>query len=213
MEAARPHEAARRLVGGEGVVVPAVPQCAAGIYEFLGHRIALGVRRVLAAEHHGRFVVGRRHHVPCRASAAQVIQRGEAAGHVIGLGVGRRARRGEPDPRGTHGERREERQRLELADGRGMLAVAGGEAVAQEEHVELPALGGGRDVLHQCEVGPAVHRGIGMPPAAYVMTRCLHEDAEAHLTANRTLLHVPSSFRLRVHAPMRAVSAYLPYKH
>ncbi len=89
MEAAGTHEAAGFLVGREGAVVPAVPQSAAGFYELLGHRIALGVRRVLAAEYGGRLVVGRCDHVPGRASAAQVIERGEAAGHVIGLGVGR----------------------------------------------------------------------------------------------------------------------------
>ena len=62
-----------------------------------------------------------------------------------------------------------------------MLVVARGKAVAQEEHVELAALGGGGDVLHQGEVGPAVDDGVGMPPAADVMARRLHEDAEAHL--------------------------------
>ena len=60
-----------------------------------------------------------------------------------------------------------------------MLAVPGGEAVAQEEHVELGRLCGGRDVLHQCEVGcPRV--GLGMPPTADMMAGRLHEDAEAH---------------------------------
>jgi hypothetical protein len=62
-----------------------------------------------------------------------------------------------------------------------MLAVTGGEAVAQEEHVELRGLGGGRDVLHQREVRPAVRRGIGMPPAYDMVPRRLHEDAEAHV--------------------------------
>ena len=71
VEAARPHEEAGRLVGDEGIVVPAVPQDAAGLDELLGHGIALGMRRMLAAEHRGRLVVGRRHHVPRRAAAAE----------------------------------------------------------------------------------------------------------------------------------------------
>ena len=65
--------------------------------------------------------------------------------------------------------------------GRGMLAVAGGEAVAQEKHVELRALGGGRDLLHQPEIGPARGDGVGMTPAADMVAWRLHEDAEAHL--------------------------------
>ena len=62
-----------------------------------------------------------------------------------------------------------------------MLAIARGKAVAQEEHVELAALGGRRDVLHQREIGPAVDDGVRMPPAADVMAGRLHEDAEPHL--------------------------------
>src|SRR5471032_1689262 len=62
-----------------------------------------------------------------------------------------------------------------------MFAVAGGKAVAQEEHVELRALGGGGDVLHQAEVRPACRLGIRMPPAGDVMAGRLHEDAEPHL--------------------------------
>ena len=70
-----------------------------------------------------------------------------------------------------------------------MLAVAGGEAVAQEEHVELAALGRGGDVLHQLEIGPA-RDGVGMPPAGDVVARRLHEDTEPHLAAlHRLLIH------------------------
>ena len=112
-----------------------------------------------------------------------MVERGEGAGQVIGLGVGRRAGGGEAELRRRHGQRRQQGHRLELADGRGMLAVAGGEAVAQEEHVELGALGGRGDVLHQREIGPAGGDGVGMPPAADMMARRLHEHAEPHFTS------------------------------
>lgn len=68
-----------------------------------------------------------------------------------------------------------------------MLAVAGGEAVAQEEHVELGRLGRGGDVLHQRQVGRS-GIGVGMAPAADMMPGRLHEDAEAHLAGR--LLHI-----------------------
>ena len=98
VEAARPHELAGLLVADEGAVVPAVPQQPAGFDEFLGHRVALGMRRMLAAEHRARLGVGRGHHVPARPPARDVVERGEAARHVIGLGIGRRGGGGEADP-------------------------------------------------------------------------------------------------------------------
>ncbi len=180
MQAARPHEETRLLVADKGVVGPAVPQDATGLDEFLGHGVALGVRRVTAAEHCGRLGIGRGDDVPGCAATGQMIERGEGTGDLIRLGVGGRAGGREPEPGGRHCQRREQRQRLELADGRGMLAIARGEAIAQEEHVELAAFGGRGDVLHQAEVRPALDDGVGMPPAADVMTRRLHEDAEAH---------------------------------
>jgi len=78
-----------------------------------------------------------------------------------------------------------------------MLAVTGGEAVAQEEHVELAALGRGGDVLHQAEFRSARHR-IRMTPAGHMMAGRLHEDAEAHLPSMRHLHH--QAFRFRLHA-------------
>ncbi len=183
MEAARAHELAGLLVADERIVVPAIPQEPAGFDELLGHRIAFGVRWMLAPEHGTRLGIGSRDDIPAGASAGDMVERREAACHVIGLGVGGRRGGGEADLARAHGERRQQGQRLELADGRGVLAVAGGKAVAQEEHVELAALGRGRDVLHQAEIGPSFDCGIGMPPAADVMAGRLHEDAEAHLAA------------------------------
>ena len=51
VEATRPHELAGLLVADEGAVVPRIPQQPAGLDELLRHRIALGMGRVLAAEH------------------------------------------------------------------------------------------------------------------------------------------------------------------
>ena len=154
-QAARPHEGASLLVGDEGAIVPAVPEQPAGLDEFLGHGVALGMRWMLAPEHGARLGIGCRHHVPAGASARQMIQRGEAAGQLIGLGIGRRSRGGQPQASRGHRQSRKQRQRFELADGRGVFVIAGGETIAQKEHVELAALGGGGDVFHQREVGTA----------------------------------------------------------
>lgn len=184
VEAARPHEAAGLLVGDEGVVVPTVPEQTTGLDELFRHGIALGMRRMRTAEHGARLGVGRRDHVPARAPAGQVIERGEAAGDMIGLGIsGRGGRRQSQSPR-AHGQRGEQAQRLELADRGGMLVVARGKSVAQEEHVEPGRLRGCRDVLHQREVGrPRVC--LRVAPAADMMAGRLHEDAEAHLAVRR----------------------------
>src|SRR5215472_7082119 len=92
VQAARADEAAARLVAYEGVIVPAVPQQPASLDELFGDGIALGMRRMLAAEDGGRFVVGGGDHVPGGPPARQMVERGESACHVIGLGIGRRGR-------------------------------------------------------------------------------------------------------------------------
>lgn len=190
MEAAGADELAGLLVADERVVVPAVPQQAARFDELLGHRVALGMGRMLASEDGTRLCIGCGHDIPACPPAGDMVERGETARHMVGLGIGGRRGGGEAELLRPHGKRCQQGQRLELADGRGMLAVAGREAVAQEEHVEFAALGSRRDVLHQAEIGPSFDGGVGMPPATDVMAGRLHEDAEPHL-AVRSRLGIP----------------------
>jgi hypothetical protein len=72
-----------RPVEDEGVVVPGVPQ-AGGCLEELVSAVVAGVviEVVLDPEVLGLAVVHRRHHVPGRPTARQVVERGERAGDV-----------------------------------------------------------------------------------------------------------------------------------
>ena len=75
---------------------------------------------------------------------ADVIERGEGAREMERLAVGRRGRGGEPDPAGRERKCRQHHQRLEAGDLRRMAVLATGQAIGEEHHVELGALGGHR---------------------------------------------------------------------
>ena len=141
--------AARHPVADKGVVVPAVPQPFDDLDEFDGAVVALAVLVMLLAAEIVGFVDGRRRHdVPAGAAAADMVERGEFAGDVIGLVVARRRGGAEADMLGDDGERRQQGQRIEIghvlrpAGERGEPAVAHRNRVGDEHQVELTALGG-----------------------------------------------------------------------
>ena len=89
---------AARAVAHEGVVVPTVPELGYDIDEFAGALVAFGVRRELGvAEIAGGVVIGRRHDIPGRAAAGDVVERSELARDVVGFGEARRDRATEAD--------------------------------------------------------------------------------------------------------------------
>src|SRR5690606_12122056 len=91
-------EAARFLVADEGVVLPAVPEGLHHLHMLAGALIALGMGQLLVeVEVAGRVVTGGGHHVPAGASVGNVIERGELAGQVERLFIGRRGRGDEAD--------------------------------------------------------------------------------------------------------------------
>ena len=100
--------------------------------------------------------------VPAGAAAADVVERGEPAGHVERLVVGRGQRADQADVAGVHGERGQQRQRLEPVEvvvrrvGRDELAVD------DEDVVELGRLGllGAGDVPADVDAGVAGDLGV-----------------------------------------------------
>ena len=79
------------------------------------------------------------------AAAADMVQRGEAAGDVIGLVERGGGGRDQADPLGHHRQRRQQGQRLERGGGRAALQrrhrhVQHGQVVGHEERVELAPL-------------------------------------------------------------------------
>ena len=85
-------------VADEGVVGKAVPQAGHDIVEFARAAIALVVLDMLVEpEIQRRVGVGGRHDVPAGAAAADMVERGEAAGDVIGRVEGGRGGGDQPD--------------------------------------------------------------------------------------------------------------------
>jgi hypothetical protein len=177
------------LVEDAGILLPAVPEALHHLHE-LGRALVAEVvfHVLLAAEVAGLDLGPGGHDVPARAAAAEMVQRGPFARDVIGLVVGGGGRRDEADMRRHRGERREQRQRLQLEGLVRALERAGrrvrraeADAVGQEDHVDLRLLGGLGDVLVVAELRRRVGVGGGVPPGRGVVAEIAHGKAEADL--------------------------------
>ena len=113
------------------------------VVELARAAIALAMLDMLVeAEVQGRIGIGGRHDVPAGASAAEMVERGEPAGDVIGRIEGGRAGGDQPEPLGHARQRRQQRERLERGHGVAALEridrhVEHGQVVGHEEGVEL----------------------------------------------------------------------------
>ena len=151
--ARRIEEQAARAVEDEGVVVPGVPQRVHHVDELAGLLVAQRVRRQGGMAEIARgVVVGRGDDVPRRPPGRDVVERGELAGHVVGLGEAGRDRAAQADARRGAGQRGEQRHRLEhvhehreAAPGVQVLGPRR-RRVGDEEQVEASALGKLRQV-------------------------------------------------------------------
>ena len=159
------------LVADEGVVVPAVPQRGDDIGEFAGAFVALAVLEVLiAAEILRFFLLARRDQVPAGAAAADMVEGGELARHVIRLVVARGRGGDEPDMARRAGQRRKQGDRLEIGDvlrraaQRVNMRLSHADIVGEEDHVELGTLGGLRQLAIVRDIDPGVGLGFLVPP-------------------------------------------------
>ena len=188
------HVDAALLVAQQAAVFPAVPQADHDLVEFGGALVALGVRQMLVEAEILRLVLDlRRHQVPAGAAAADMVDRGEAAGDVVGLVVGRGRRRDEADPAGHHGECGKRCRRLELDGARELGArafaprqgAAAGHAhrVLEEDRVELGCFRHLGDVGVFLEIHVGRRHRIGMTPARQMVAGHAEEAAEAELLA------------------------------
>ena len=174
-------------VADEGVVGKAVPQAGHHIVEFPRPVIALVMLDMLVeAEIQRGIGIGRGDDVPAGAAAADMVERGEAAGDVIGRVEGRRCGGDQADMVGDGGQRRQQRERLErghrvAAPQRLDRHVEHGQMVGHEEGVELRRLQRLREALQMREVEVGVGIGAGIAPGAGVKTDRAHESAEPQL--------------------------------
>ena len=98
----------------EGAVAPAIPKLAGDIEKFVGPVVALVARElVLQPEIGGLRLLERGDDVPCRAAAAQMVERRHGAGDGEGMEIGGRYRAREAKIFGRSGHGRENEQRIE----------------------------------------------------------------------------------------------------
>ena len=172
-----------------GIRRPAVPQALRDLQELLRPGIAFRV-----ADLAGVAVVGGRRRrpggddVPADPAAADEIQRGELPGEVVGLGIGGRGRRDQPDAAGRERERAERGDRLQPDAGRALHVLAHGELVRQEDGVEQPGLRAAREILVVADVGERQRRSVGMAPRGFVVTAAVDEEIEVELLFHALIL-------------------------
>ncbi len=175
----------------EGVVGEAVPKAGDHVIELARPIIAVAMLHVFAHAEIERCIrVGGGDDVPAGAAAADMVERGEAARHVVGRIEGCRASGDEPDALCYRRERRQQRERLER--GHGMTAlerverhVEHGHVVGHEEGVELAGLKLPGEALQVPEIEVRIGIGAGIAPGAGVDARRTHERTQPQLTRCR----------------------------
>ena len=175
-------------VAHEGVVGKGIPQTRDHIVEFARAAVALGVLHVIVeSEIQRRVRIGGGDDIPSGAPTADVIQRGKAAGDMIGLVEGGRACRDQADMFGGAGQRRQQRERLERGDGVAALEridrhVEHGQMVGHEKRVEFSGLEFLDQPLDMREIEIGIRPCPGIAPRAGMNTDRPHERAEPQLT-------------------------------
>jgi hypothetical protein len=166
-------------VGDQRVIRPGIPQLGDDLDELAGPLVAQRMVGMRHAEIGAGRGVRRGDGVPRRAPAADMVERGKGARHAERIAVGRGRGGAEPDPAGRHGKRRHHRQRLEAQRIGRMRRRIGIEIVAHEDHVELAALRGPRDLLDRAQILEALDRAR-IAPAGDVASGSEDEEPEVH---------------------------------
>ncbi len=191
------------------VVLPAVPQLAHDIDELGRATIAVAVRVALGeAEIAGRLGRPGGDDVPARPSGADMVERGELAGEVVGLVVGGGGGADQPDVLGRAGDGGEQGQRFQLALRDMADAAADGELVGEEHGIELAALGDARDLPIIADVGDALGLRLRVEPRGLVMAGGGNEDVEVKAGIGRHS-EVPWAFRVLARAQSSLMLAAL----
>ena len=174
-------------VADERVVGETVPEAGHHIVELARAAVPLVVvEMILEAEIESSVRIGRGHDVPAGAASADMVERSEAAGDVIGLVEGGGGGRDQSDAFGHAGKSGQQGQGLERGDRRASSQgldrhVEHGEMVGHEERVELSALERPREALEMLKVEIRVRVGARIAPPARMDSHRAHEGAEAQL--------------------------------
>ena len=182
-------------VAHEGVVGKGIPETGDHVIEFARPLVALGVLHMVVESEVQRGVrIGGGDDIPAGTAAADVIERGETPGDMIGLVERRRSRCDQADMLGGAGQRRQQRERLERRHGVAALEridrhVQHSQVIGHEEGVELAGLEFLDQLLDAREIEIGIGPGAGIAPRAGVDGDRPHERAELELP----LCHRPVS--------------------
>ncbi len=179
MQLVRGEKFAAVLVIGEGVVFPGVPQALDHIQVFLGDAIAHGMGWVLGfTEVIGGAAEPGGHHVPTGAAAADMVQGGKLARHLVGLGVADGHGGDQADIRRQRGQCRQNGQRLETVEvmraGFGMDM----QAVGDEHKVKFGGFGQLGLLLVERKMGAGIWLRLQVAPFAPAVADAMHHGPQ-----------------------------------
>ncbi|GJE72971.1 hypothetical protein CHKEEEPN_4532 [Methylorubrum podarium] len=189
VELLRIEEEALLDVAQERIVRPGIPQAGDDLEELAGPGVAGGVVEMRVAAEVQRLVgIAGGDEVPAGPAPRDVVERGELAGDVVGLVVGGGGGGDQPDPLRHHGQRRQQRQRIERGDGGRALQrlhrhVHHRQMVGHEEGVELGRLQGSGEAHEVVEVEVRVRKAAGIAPPRRVDADGAHEGAEMEVSS------------------------------
>ena len=174
-------------IADKRIVGPAVPQPGDDVEELPRPAIALAVFHVLGqTEIQCGIRVGGGDQIPRRAPAADVVERGKAAGDRIGRLEGGGCRRDQPEMLGHHRQHRQQGQRVERGHRRAVLQgrhrhVEHTEMVGHEPRVEAALFELLRKTDQVLEIEVGVGPGAGIAPPRRMDAHGPHERTQPHL--------------------------------
>ncbi|CAM2159799.1 conserved hypothetical protein [Paraburkholderia tropica] len=186
---------AARDVAYESVVVPAIPKAGHDVEELARATIALVVLHMFVeAEIQGGIGIRSGDEIPARASAAQMIERGETARDVVRRVEGRRCGGDEADLRRYGRQRGKQRERLKRGGGVAALErahrhVQHGEMIGHEKRVEARGFERLRKTFQMCEIEIRIGPCARKTPRAGMQADRAHEGAQMQLTQLTTVGH------------------------
>jgi hypothetical protein len=182
------------VVAQDRTVLPAVPELGDDLQELGGAGVAVPVRRAFDAEVVRLGLARRGDDVPSGPAAADVVQRGELAGHVEGLVVGGGDGRDQADVVGDRGQRGQQGQGLQPAERVVPDVAPQGQPVGEEDRVEPAPLGDLGETLVVADVGDVGGGGARVPPGRLVVPDAHQKGVQMQLPCgprgHQVVLHV-----------------------
>ncbi len=175
-------------IAREGVVGEGIPEAGDHVIEFARAAIALGMFHVIfQSEIARRIRIGGGNDIPPRATAADMVERGKAAGDVIGFVERGRSGGDQADMFGGARQRRQQRKWFERGHGVAALQrrdrhIQHGQMVGHEERVEFAGFKLPDQPPEMVKIEISVRPCPGIAPCPCMDADGPHECTEPQLT-------------------------------